>query len=440
MGEREWHVEMLWPCASCAEKNLGRHTQCQRCGKPKTGKEEYEMPPETDPAAAVTDPELLRLATAGANWRCRFCGSDQRRFDGLCGHCGADQAQGLDLGLEPAPEPPGRGSGHEAPAAAPRPAEARAEEAARKRAQRWLLVGLLPGGLLLLGGVLSLLLSRSPPPPPPYQEQQVEAAPEPAFRDVGARLAGIEWTHTVNVERYKVLSGQGFADAKPEKAFDLKKTGQRVHHTDRVPDGTTTESYTETVPDGTATESYSVQEACGETCTNLPQSCSNRCTSGKNGFANCKQVCTGGGRSCSTKYCSRSKTRQVPRTKVVTRTRQVPRFKSVPRSQDFFEWKYWDWAHQRSVKATGTTAETRWPDDAEVALNKGLGKGEQERASRAGTYQLRFTADDGASYDVGAPDLDAFRRSAAAASFTLRVERGHARVLDAPPAAAPSSR
>jgi hypothetical protein len=67
----EWQVEMLWRCTACRHGNLGRHLECQRCGKPKTGAEEYEMPSDTSQANAVRDAELLRVAKAGANWRCR---------------------------------------------------------------------------------------------------------------------------------------------------------------------------------------------------------------------------------------------------------------------------------------------------------------------------------------------------------------------------------
>lgn len=416
MSGGEWHVEMLWRCASCDEKNLGRNTSCQRCGKPKTGKEEYVMPDDTAQSAAVSDPELLRLATAGANWRCQFCGSDQRRFDGECAQCGAAREQGKDLGAEPPPAPP------QAPAVA-------AAGVSSPRRQLLLTLGITFGGLFVASlGLFLCARSPAPPPPPITQVATAQAPPEPAFRDVSAALASISWEHTVTVERYKLLPGEGFD--RPADATDVKKVGQRVHHTDKVQDGTTTETYTETVPDGYRSETYSEREPCGEDCTTTPQTCRNECKSGKNGFATCKNVCSGGGRRCTTKYCDRSKTRQVPRTKVVTRTRQIPRYKDVPRYQDWYTWKAWGWTHDRDIKASGTTAETRWPADAEIKLQKGEIKGEKEREVRSGRYRISFAEDGGTTHTVEPSSLDEFSRLAKVPRATLRIEHGRARVLD----------
>jgi hypothetical protein len=78
-GERI--IEMTWRCSSCQRQNLGRHKSCQGCGNPKDASEEFEMPSDTALAPTVTDERLLRMATAGPDWRCRFCGGDQRRSD-----------------------------------------------------------------------------------------------------------------------------------------------------------------------------------------------------------------------------------------------------------------------------------------------------------------------------------------------------------------------
>jgi hypothetical protein len=59
------YIEMTWACSACAERNLGRHVACQRCGKAKTN-EEYEMPADVEQAASVQDAELLRMAAATA--------------------------------------------------------------------------------------------------------------------------------------------------------------------------------------------------------------------------------------------------------------------------------------------------------------------------------------------------------------------------------------
>src|SRR5690242_14317058 len=68
------------------------------------------MPANTAAEASVTEAKLLRMATAGPNWECAYCGSSQRKLDGTCGQCGAaspaeHEIAGL-LGAVAAPQTP----------------------------------------------------------------------------------------------------------------------------------------------------------------------------------------------------------------------------------------------------------------------------------------------------------------------------------------------
>src|SRR3954471_7963181 len=99
------HIEMTWRCSVCKTQNLGRFKNCQGCGKPKDGSEGYEMPDDPASAASVTDAALLRMATAGPDWRCAYCNSDQRASDGNCGQCGASASTAVPEALD-APDAP----------------------------------------------------------------------------------------------------------------------------------------------------------------------------------------------------------------------------------------------------------------------------------------------------------------------------------------------
>jgi hypothetical protein len=191
-----------------------------------------------------------------------------------------------------------------------------------------------------------------------------------------------------------VLPGEGFAESKPADAFEAHPVEQRFHHTEKVLDGYDTETYTETVPDGYRTETYTEQESCGQDCTPQPQTCSEKCTSDNNGFATCRTECTGGGQSCQTKYCSVTKTRQVPQTTTVTKTRQVPRYRDEARNATWYRWKIWGWKHDRTLEKTGTTLPTLWPSEGEVKLGKGLAAGQKEREQRSGSYAVDLVAGD----------------------------------------------
>jgi hypothetical protein len=364
---QERQIEMTWRCSSCQAQNLGRHLACQACGSPKDDSEAYEMPADTAQAATVTDSALLRMAEAGANFRCRYCGSDQRAFEGTCAQCGA-----------------GQGEGPSAEVAAPRP------RAVASRAPRGLSLVVVAGLACVALSLVVCGLGRRAGRVRGRLAAGATALTLP-FHDEAVKVTGVRWRQVVEVERWQILPGEGFEESKPAEAFQVRPSGTRFHHTERVVAGYDTQSYTETVPDGYRTESYTSRESCGTDCTSRPQTCSEKCTPNKNGFATCRTVCSGGGQDCRTKYCDVQKTRQVPKTRTETRTRQVPRYADVPRNAPWYSWKVWDWKLVRTLEETGTTPQTRWPSDAEVRLGKGLGPGERERERRRGSYTLELS-------------------------------------------------
>ena len=79
-------IELKWNCGECDTKGiLGRHKRCPTCGSPREKGEMQMSGLNTDrngdgynDAPSVKDPELLRLARAGADWFCSHCGSGNR--------------------------------------------------------------------------------------------------------------------------------------------------------------------------------------------------------------------------------------------------------------------------------------------------------------------------------------------------------------------------
>lgn len=416
----EWQVELSWTCAGCKSRVLGRFTSCPSCGKPKEN-EEYEMPGDAAAQPAVADPALLALATAGENWRCAFCGSDQRARDGSCGRCGAGQSEArARAAASPAPLIP----------SLPSPPAPRS---------RWPLFAVLGvGAVIACAVVIGVALGAG------RRHRAVAVRTTDETRRT-VRVARASWEHVITVDAWQLLPREGFADTVPPGAVEVRSLGEREHHQDRVPDGFDTETYTVDVPDGYRTESYTVEVpdgyrtetttervACGETCTPKPQSCRSVCTNNKNGFATCKDVCTGGGQSCSTRYCDQprtkqiprtrteTRTRQIPKTKTETRTRQVPRFKMVPRMAPFSAWKEWGWAEARTVKEQGEGGATRWPDPKLAPDKNGQ---PQERARRAGIYRVELVDARGDRYTYTPRDEAELARVAA------RTDEFRARVL-----------
>jgi hypothetical protein len=384
-GERI--IEMTWRCSGCKRQNLGRYKTCQTCGNPKDASEEFEMPANTALAPTVTDPALLQLATAGPDWRCRFCGGDQRRADQTCTNCGAP-AYATPLG----------------------PPRMAVQAPGRKAISAWWVL------LWVLGftytGCWGLVW---------YGKQPYTAS-----------VSSATWEHVIDVERYALRTQEGFKEAIPADALDVKRIGQRVHHQDKVLTGYETQSFVDTKPDGTRVETYSVREVCGEDCTTEPERCREVCRSNQNGFATCREECSGGRRRCRPRYCSGTRTREVPQTRSEVVKIRVPTYRDEPRYADAFSYKAWSWAHDRTVREQGVIGvigddveagggKLRWPAGARTS---GLPPGEQEREKRTARYlvTLVYSGDSMIRFEVKSPE--ALARFTPDSKHTLRIEYG----------------
>lgn len=294
------------------------------------------MPAQTTSAASVTDPALLRMATAGANWRCAYCGSDQRAFDGSCKQCGAGAAEGTSTA---APQPLLKGND--------------VILTPWRELFHW---GWRQKIAVAVVAVIAVIVAG-------YLWAHRE-------RTYDATVAEVRWTHVITVERYAIWNRDGWRDSLPHDAFDVISKGQQIHHYDQVLDGYDTQHYTESV-------------ACGQDCTTTPQTCHEVCTNNNNGFASCNNVCSGGGTTCRPRYCQES------------RTRQVPRYRREPRYAEGVAYKIWDWGDHRTVQATGNqTTAMRWPTE-EARIGEGLAERERERERRTATYvvMMRYGED-----------------------------------------------
>jgi hypothetical protein len=201
----------------------------------------------------------------------------------------------------------------------------------------------------------------------------------------GAKVTSVEWTHSVIVERYQWVANEGFTP--PAQAAEVQRDGERVFRVDKVPDGTRTETYTE-------------EERCGEDCSRS----SRRCTT-----VNGKQKCTSD-RRCTTRYCSR------------TKTRQVQQFKDVPVMRPHFTWKEWGWKQQRIVTRAETGGTPAWPTDEEIALEQDVRPGEKERATREARYRVIFRTPEGKYVDYAPTTLEEFLRLGVGTEHALEVD------------------
>jgi hypothetical protein len=368
-------VELKWNCGECSTKDIrGSLKQCPACGSPREkGEMKMEGLAATDydaqgrnKAATVTDPELLKLATAGADWFCSHCTSGNKGDGEKCSTCGAPRYGQADEdhpdfqgdhkkvtigddpweeGYDPQPDIP-----PEAKYTAKKPEPPRwqntiqeeeydhqaAHDAGRQR------MAFLGGGaaLVLLAGCIAFAIWA-------FQTHEVEGTvsqmtwQQSTIREHWTDLTVRKWRdETHEVREVPPTGGQG------ERAGMMLAGGCREehHHDEKYVCGqdkkckdvyrTEQESYS-----CTKSESY----VCGETCSN-----------NGNGFA-----------TCSDKYC----TRQVPDT--CYRDKQVfdheecwyeDRYCTRPIAEIKCDFRTQEWRTVQTVPASGSGNNTRWPE------------------------------------------------------------------------------
>lgn len=156
------------------------------------------------------------------------------------------------------------------------------------------------------------------------------------------------------------------------------------------------------------------------------------CKNNKNGFATCRDECTGGGQKCSTKYCNETRYKDVPRYKNVRKSRQKPRYRSEPRLATWYAWKTWEWVENRRLAKQGDHTETAWPGDAEIALSA---DGRiREKAERSAVYDVHIAYGGSADLVHHPATEEEFRRFTTGSLQVLWEQGGSVVLFSAPPA------
>jgi hypothetical protein len=187
---RTYVVENEWKCGTCGEVNKGRDLKCTKCGAPKGKAEKDDV--NIDAAQAVQDEKLLKMANAGANWVCGYCGAQDRATDGTCKRCGAgDLKETIKVDADK-------------PAAAPPPAE-----------------GLSTNAKIAIGASVALLLLL------------VLAWKLLASHEATAKVTGIHWEYESTLMEQHVVHDSGEhppSDAFNKSCEDRTKTVQEDCH------------------------------------------------------------------------------------------------------------------------------------------------------------------------------------------------------------------
>ena len=205
-------IPLIWQCAFCNTQNPGPIKSCTSCGAPQPEDVEF-LQVDEERFNFIKDEALVRMAKAGPDIHCPFCGTRNRATEDLCKKCGGDLSWG---GKER--QVGGRvRTVTEAQAERP-PATAAPEEKKRKAPA----LAIIIISLALIVGCVALLVMLL------------------STDDVTATVSDVQWERSVAVEAYTTVTGTDWWDEIPANA-DITSCSMVYRYTSDTPQVNATE-------------------------------------------------------------------------------------------------------------------------------------------------------------------------------------------------------
>lgn len=347
-------VELTWRCNSCDTKSiLGRHKACPTCGSPRE-KGEMKMDgieeAEAGHTPAVTDTDLLSLASAGADWFCRFCAAGNRGDGNHCEKCGSSRNEPEAPKPPPTPKPTRRPQ-------VPRPEPAPAPSPPKRQ------YGNVVGAIVATFVVLFFLCVGF------------------SIKEVPGEVSALRWQRTVVVQAWLPTTVREWEHrAFTREGRNPVNGAGEIAGMQLIPGSCRDEHYEdEKYVCGSHQESYSCPETetYRGTCEDSERyACGKTCRSMNNGFAN-----------CDTKYCTRTVTRSCNKTRTIpkTCTRTVKEYCTRPINRPKCGYQTQEWRRVNTLVESGQNEQSpRWPEYTAQPL---------ERTRREALYEMTVTYD-----------------------------------------------
>ncbi len=191
--------EGVWDCPYCGATRIrGPETECNNCGASRDDDVKLYLP---EGAAEVTDEQALKRASAGADWRCGFCGSESPAGTEVCTECGAKPDGTERRRADPPPAPP-------------TPAAAVQKVQKKSGGGRWWIALLVLGAI---AAVLYFFVFRT-------HAEQVE-------------VKAHEWERVIQIEKFKTITEEDWEDKVPSDARVLSRR-KALFKTEKIKVGT----------------------------------------------------------------------------------------------------------------------------------------------------------------------------------------------------------
>lgn len=183
-------VPLIWQCPYCETQNPGPIKKCTSCGAPQPEDVDFKTVDEEE-FNFIKDEALIRMAKAGPDIHCPYCGTRNPGGTELCNHCGGD----LSLGGEVRKA----GVKVESVSAEKAPPPVEASSPKKKRSRAFVIFGII-GGIACLAAfvVLMILLLKTD--------------------EIIGTVTDVAWERSVAIEAYQTVTDQAWWDEVPEDA------------------------------------------------------------------------------------------------------------------------------------------------------------------------------------------------------------------------------
>jgi hypothetical protein len=199
-------VPLIWQCPSCETQNPGPIKTCTSCGAPQPENVNFKTVDDKE-FNLIKDEALIRMAKAGPDIHCPYCGTRNPNSAKLCSHCGGDLSMGGKA------RQAGVKVGSAAEEESPPPAEAAQP---KKKPSKALVIGGIIAVIACLAGfiVLIILLLKTD--------------------ELTGQVTDVAWERSVAVEAFQVVTDQAWWDEVPEGAEVLSCTQAYRYTSDEV--------------------------------------------------------------------------------------------------------------------------------------------------------------------------------------------------------------
>lgn len=236
-------VPLIWECPYCETQNPGPIKTCTSCGAPQPDDVEF-LRVDKEKFNFIKDEALIRMAQAGPDIHCPYCGTRNPAGAELCSNCGGEINIPGKVVREVGKEVQTVSEAEQEPQEVPTPTPSVTPVSTpRKKPSRLVKILGALGILAVLAGCIILLMLL-------FKTDTVEAT-----------VTSGTWERSVAIEAFRSVTDSGWWDEIPDSA-EIQSCTQRYRYTSENPEPNATEVCSDPVVEDTGTGIGEVVQEC----------------------------------------------------------------------------------------------------------------------------------------------------------------------------------